>query len=88
MVRWEALMGMSETLWSAKIISTLCLVLLKQRRNAIWEENRRSESMLDSKPSHAGIIRIGFEGIFSAPRQRGAPLFQQFDWNTSGGVLQ
>src|ERR1700741_3417602 len=28
-----------------------------------------------SKASHAGIIRIGFEGIFSAPH-RGAPLFQ------------
>ena len=33
---------------------------------------------LASKASHAGIIRIGFEGIFSAPH-RGAPLSQYID---------
>jgi hypothetical protein len=26
------------------------------------------------KASHAGIIRIGFEGIFSAPRSRSTPV--------------
>ena len=36
---------------------------------------RIEEGRLASKASHAGIIRIGFEGIFSAP-PRGAPLFQ------------
>jgi hypothetical protein len=33
------------------------------------------EGRLISETSHAGMIRIGFEGIFSAPLP-GAPLFQ------------
>jgi hypothetical protein len=31
--------------------------------------------LASEKTSHAGIIRIGFEGI-SQPHSRGAPLFQ------------
>ena len=38
-----------------------------------WDSRKLAN--LASKASHAGIIRIGFEGIFSAPH-RGAPLFQ------------
>ena len=50
-----------------------CLVLFMKQERLCWEWKKLAN--LASKASHAGIIRIGFEGIFSAPH-RGAPLFQ------------
>jgi hypothetical protein len=48
-----------------------------------FEEVGRSAT----KASHAGIIRIGFEGI-SQPHLVEHPCFNNLDWNTIESVLQ
>ena len=55
----------------------------QERLRCEWRKVANSAT----KASHAGIIRIGFEGIFSAPH-RGAPLFQCIIEPPQGAAMQ
>jgi len=57
---------------AARNMNSPCFELIETRELTLRFEE---EGPLASKASHAGIIRIGFEGI-SQPHPSGAPLFQ------------
>ena len=66
----------NENVAAEQCIDSLCFDLPETKELALrW---RRIAARIE-KASHAGIIRIGFEGISQPHNSRGAPLFQSFD---------